>query len=949
MHKYLYSWIVCFFFLKVIVFAQCPAKYQVEKRMALFRGTSKISDTVKLAELQGYLSRIDACPYKYDSTHTSLLSLISGLYARDGNYIKSIQCRRKAIEIITAHPNNTSVKQNTLPMHYYWLSVAYDSLNNFSEKMKALDSCFSIAIRLNYVDRASLTAIFTYLLYYFDLGDYRRCIDYAIRCQALASQYKINNIPQEQLVSESYISSSFGWQVIALIKLKNFIEAETLLNNRVAELKKKGLTNYLGTTYSQLAEVQMSKGEFLKSQSFYEKALRADRNAGNVFNCKQTLKDIGYSIYFNHYNDNNSAMCQYKKALGLVNKDKSLTLEDAFESLDIYAKIANIYAWQGFYDSAFHYFQKAFDQIKPGIDETYILHSSPEEIQYKKIYYLTRLLLDKGLTLLKKYKNSRKNQDIKKAIAVFKATDQFLDRIRLEQKDPISKLSWRSDSRRLYEYAIEACHLAGKPEDAFYFFEKSKAALLADQLKEQHYEKQTDIRRQTQLKKNIMLLERELKKHDTPSEHNKTLQAELFAKKIELDKIRQAISTGNPLYYQSFLDTAFITLSDVRKNILNDHQAFIELFTGDSSVYTLIVTKQKTQLHKIDRSAFDTLSYSFLHYLSDPAYLNVNYEGFLKNSQQLYHLLFQHVSLPEGRIIISPDARYLPFEALVIGLRNQKPSYFLEKYAVSYTYSARYLTNQFTSYSITSAHSFMGMAPESYLPQMDLPALPGSSESLLRLKNRFSNVRLFIGKDASRNNFLEQFYRYRIIQLYTHATDSGYNGDPVIYFRDSALLLSDLVYENKTNTNLIVLSACQTGIGKLYQGEGVFSFNRGFAALGIPSTITNLWQVDNESIYELTELFYQWLGKGLPMDVALQKAKLDFINASTKEKKLPYYWAATVLTGKSNAIVTLKAATWKWLAGIVIISVLCIAGFSRWIKKYHLPVQQKFLKPLKLC
>jgi hypothetical protein len=48
--------------------AQCPAKDQVEKRMSLFRGTSKISDTVKLAELQGYLSRIDACPYKYDST-----------------------------------------------------------------------------------------------------------------------------------------------------------------------------------------------------------------------------------------------------------------------------------------------------------------------------------------------------------------------------------------------------------------------------------------------------------------------------------------------------------------------------------------------------------------------------------------------------------------------------------------------------------------------------------------------------------------------------------------------------------------------------------------------------------------------------------------------------------------------------------------------------------------
>jgi CHAT domain-containing protein len=815
--------------------------------------------------------------------------------------------------------------------------------------MKALDSCFTIAIRLNYVDRASLTAIFTYLLYYFDLGDYRRCIDYAIRCQALASLYKINNIPQEQLVAESYISSSFGWQVIALMKLKNFTEAETLLNNRLAELKKKGLFNYLGTTYSQLAEVQVNKGDFLKAQAFYEKALRADRNAGYLFNCKQTLKDIGYSIYFSHYNDNNKAMFQYKKALGLANKDKSLILEDAFESLDIYAKMAMIYSRKGSYDSALGYFQKAFDQIKPGIDETYILHSSPDEIlQYKKIYYLTRLLLDKGHTLLKKYKERRQNQDIKKAIAVFKATDQFLDRIRLEQKDPISKLSWRSDSRRLYEYAIEACYLAGNSEDAFYFFEKSKAALLAEQLNEQHYEKQTDIRRQTRLKKNILLLERELQKRDTPSEHNKDLEAEIFAKKIELDNVRQAIMTGNPLYYQSFLDTAFITLNDVRKNILNDHQALIELFTGDSSVYTLILTKKRTQLHKTDRSVFDSLSYSFLHYLSDPAYVNANYEGFIKNSQQLYDLIFQHVSLPEGRIIISPDARYLPFEALVTGKLDHKPIYFIEKYAVSYTYSARYLTNQFTHHTTTNVSAFMGMAPVAFLSALDLPALPGSSESLLRLKNQFSHGEILIGNNASRNNFLDQYYKYNIIQLYTHATDSGYNGDPVIYFRDSALFLSDLVYENKTNTNLIVLSACQTGIGKLFQGEGVFSFNRGFAALGIPSTITNLWQVDNESIYKLTELFYQWLSKGLPMDVALQKAKLDFINAATKEKKLPYYWAATVLTGKSNAIITQKAATWKWLAGIFILSVVCIAGFSRWLKKYHLPVQQKFLKPLKL-
>ena len=124
---------------------------------------------------------------------------------------------------------------------------------------------------------------------------------------------------------------------------------------------------------------------------------------------------------------------------------------------------------------------------------------------------------------------------------------------------------------------------------------------------------------------------------------------------------------------------------------------------------------------------------------------------------------------------------------------------------------------------------------------------------------------------------MHQFSQYRIIQLYTHASDSSINNEPVIYFADSALYLSDLISEHKSHTQLIVLSACETGIGKIYQGEGVFSFNRGFAALGIPAAITNLWSVDNTSTYLLTELFYKWLAKGLPTDVELQKAKLDFL------------------------------------------------------------------------
>ena len=156
-----------------------------------------------------------------------------------------------------------------------------------------------------------------------------------------------------------------------------------------------------------------------------------------------------------------------------------------------------------------------------------------------------------------------------------------------------------------------------------------------------------------------------------------------------------------------------------------------------------------------------------------------------------------------------------------------------------------------------------------------------------------------IASEATRNHFMQRFQDYKIIQLYTHASDTSYYGEPVIYFSDSALYLSELIPESKIASQLIVLSACETGNGKLFKGEGVFSFNRGFASVGIPSSVINLWSVDDESTYKLTELFYKYVHNGLPLDLALQKAKMEFISTSSKLKSLPFYWAAAVLVGKS--------------------------------------------------
>jgi hypothetical protein len=119
----------------------------------------------------------------------------------------------------------------------------------------------------------------------------------------------------------------------------------------------------------------------------------------------------------------------------------------------------------------------------------------------------------------------------------------------------------------------------------------------------------------------------------------------------------------------------------------------VELFAGDSAVYTLVITLQRSYVQKIDKNSFDRLSDTYRNFISNSDLLNKGFDKFKKLADQLYRLIFKEIDLPTGRIIFSPDGKYFPFEALVTN--TQPLTYFLEDHAVSYTYSARYLLNNF--------------------------------------------------------------------------------------------------------------------------------------------------------------------------------------------------------------------------------------------------------------
>ncbi|MES2647058.1 MAG: CHAT domain-containing protein [Bacteroidota bacterium] len=902
--------------------AQCPDGHELRKRILYLRDTLQTSVQDQLKELLGYAARINDCNYKNDSTHVYLLNRISDLYFKKADYLKSVQYRRQSIDIITANAGRPSTNIRSLPGRYYYLSVAYDSLNNFAAKMSALDSASTIAMRLQYMDRASLTALYKRVEYFFDIGDYHRCIDYAIKCEQLGTEYTST----EPRAGAYFASSSLGWHVEALLNLKQFEAAEVLLANKIETYKKEKLKDYIGLVYGQLAQVHVQKGDLEKALTYFNQALSYYQEDKDYFNCKQTLKDIGYQIYSRHFGDNEKALEYYTKALKFDYKDgdRFSKIDYDFESLNIYTNIATVYVQKGDFKTAVKYFQLAFDQVKPGCKEEDILRSTPQEImQFKTIYYLTDLLISKAASFRKQFENDKQKSTISKAISIYKVADQLLDRIKAEQTDLQSRLFWRSDSRRLYESAIEACYLQQNTSDAFYFFEKSRAVLLNDQLNEKKFAAEKDIMQQSEIQKKILALQYEIDKTIKGTARLTELQNELFSYKQQLDQLKQIIKRNSPLYYQSFLDSNFITIAEVKQNILEDHKALVEIFTGDSAVYVLVITRQNARLRKISKTDYQELTTSFVNYVSSYDLLNKNYTSFRKTAEDLNQLLFQDIALPQGRVIISPDQQYFPFEALLINRPGQPLKWFVEDYAVSYTYSARFLLNDFNS-GQTTGSNFLGIAPVNYPPAFTLASLLGSDQSLRKIGGYFNSAETQVGHNATRKNFLDQYSKYRIIQLYTHASDSSNHNEPVIYFADSVLYLSELVNEYKPFTQLIVLSACETGRGKIYQGEGVFSFNRGFAALGIPAAITNLWSVDDASTYLLTELFYKWLARGLHPDVAMQKAKLEMLQTVSKEKAMPFFWAGPVLVGKTGRIELNKPGYWKWI--IVFAGVGCV-GF----------------------
>lgn len=128
------------------------------------------------------------------------------------------------------------------------------------------------------------------------------------------------------------------------------------------------------------------------------------------------------------------------------------------------------------------------------------------------------------------------------------------------------------------------------------------------------------------------------------------------------------------------------------------------------------------------------------------------------------------------------------------------------------------------------------------------------------------------------------------------------------------------IYSLQLNAELAVLSACNTGSGKLQQGEGVMNLARGFSYAGVPGIVMSLWSINDISSAKIMGYFYTYLKAGYSKSEALQKAKLDYIQKADNLTANPYYWAGFVIIGNQHEI-SFNTFNYSWVlvfSGIIV-------------------------------
>ncbi len=510
-----------------------------------------------------------------------------------------------------------------------------------------------------------------------------------------------------------------------------------------------------------------------------------------------------------------------------------------------------------------------------------------------------------------------------------------------------SRMILNQNVRSMLADAMEVCHLLFKHtnnpafiNEAFTFAGRSKAAVLLSSVRKLYAlraggvpdeitESERKLNEGIAATRKLIFDEQQL---EYPNQNRVSyLESRHFKLVREYDSLLNFIEQNYADYYSLRYDNRVVGIAEVQSGLAGD-QVLIEYVLGDENMYTFLINNEGVDFIKSVDARSIVQGIETIRQQSQLDFSNhtmLEYKQFLKTSAGLYRGLIGPVAqrLNGKRLLIIPDGilGYLPFEILLPDAPahpdridyNGLP-YLLRSHPISYAYSStlyfsRPSAMQYSGrrlIAIAPDYSFeaIGRVAAPVRNELDLNPLPFAYAEVKQV-NQHMGGRILKSAEATKANFLRFAPDYDVLHLAMHAQINDDNPlySTLIFQPDSDSIASFALstyelYGMQLNAQLVVLSACNTGSGTLRQGEGVMSLTRGFIFAGVPSIIMTAWEVHDESGALLMSHFYELLSQGYPKDLALQLAKLRFLEHSTQLKSHPYFWSAYVLVGDSSPL-----------------------------------------------
>ncbi len=870
----------------------------------------------QLDSAEHYLKKIES--FKRDE-NVQFFTQKGDYYLLKGNYNKSLEMYHKAV---LQFKNPFFEKNKKIATLFHKLGEVYQMQGEYFLALDYHSKAFRLRKQLYSPNDTLLAASYTFLGHiYSKIGKYNFSLQYLKN--ALSICKKKQNCSSELLAknylytSEAYIINGRYTQALKYIELAG-TQREKMFSQHSPEMA--DIYMRKGIALSLNKQAYPARNELNKALSIYL----------DVFGYKHpktaaVFYQLGNTHKFNE---------EYRKALAFYQKSLAANLPYFNDSTEIYSKPVLV---------------NYFDQLTlletllakaESLERLYLTDDYEKDLKVAvQTVQLSDLLIDK-------IRRSHHTEMDKIAIGPI-ATNVYEQAISILQRMYYLNKSKKFLKKNKYFH------------QAFYSSEKNKASTLLGELREIEAQKHANIpdtlvNAGKIIRTKITLLRKQLVDNTEESKAD-SIKDLLFAANRELDALISLMEKRFPEYYKYKYSSHTTALEDIQAR-LDWRTAMRSYFVGDTTIYIFTLTNNKTHLRSVPKMQYFDMYVEMLRDMIIQGYLSGEAGGYPELAHKIYQQLFPgDLSWRTKNLIIIPDGSMgiIPFEALLAEQYNGDPEkysdypFLLKKYTISYTYSANLFYRSVPLElrpTQEDMRDFLALAPvftdektsgvslrtRSLLASLDkntndstrtrgrmlegkkVSPLPGTEDEVKAIFDKFEkkNKQAVVQThEHATESYIQsgKLSDYRYIHIATHGfvNSSRPELSGILLAEDSTstndgILYSGEIYNLKLNSDLVVLSACETGLGKISKGEGVIGLSRALFYAGTRNIMVSLWKVADNSTANLmidfykdmldVEKSYKYYGKHL------RNAKLKMV----KDNKYghPYYWSPFILIGR---------------------------------------------------